>query len=71
MSTMSKAKNRLKLTHEGGRLWTYEVHQAREQEHLSTVEMLKVFRDELTHIIGLMEQEAKEQVWYCTTSHGG
>lgn len=57
---MARAKNRLKLTHEGGRVWTYEVNQAKEQEKLTTLEMLKVFRDELTHIIQMMEEEANK-----------
>jgi len=56
---MSKAKNRLKLTHEGGAVWTYEVNQADAQSNLTTLEMMREFRNEIDHIIKMMEEEAK------------
>lgn len=54
---MSKAKNKLILTHEGGSVWTYEVHNAKEQENLTTLQMLPFFRDEIDRIIEKMVEQ--------------
>jgi hypothetical protein len=53
---MSKAKNRLRLTDEGGGVWTYEIRAADAQMHLSGLEMMREFRKEIDHIIQQMEK---------------